>query len=272
MGDSRWAQAQRTARGKFAHKGTFGHALLIAGAHGTIGAAILAAARACLRSGVGLLTVHSSNCGLSTFSAAPEAMVHTDANERVWARPLMPRHATPLESAAASVNLPKPAMPCALLHSLAQQPKPPKPLVLDADALNIASRPDLLALLPPTASSRRTRRNLSAWSRICIGISQPTRCASGTTHVCTALRCDYRTQRAHTCTALPDGRSFTTPRATRVLAKGGSGDALTSVILAHLAQGLRAIRRHQFCVSIYMAQRVIGRLSYSAKQRCYPVI
>ena len=44
-------------RKRFAHKGTFGHALLIAGSYGMAGASILSA-RACLRSGVGLLTVH----------------------------------------------------------------------------------------------------------------------------------------------------------------------------------------------------------------------
>jgi len=44
-------------RNKFSHKGTFGHALLIAGSKGKMGAAQLAA-KACLRSGAGLLTVH----------------------------------------------------------------------------------------------------------------------------------------------------------------------------------------------------------------------
>ena len=42
-------------RAQFAHKGDFGHALLIAGSRGMLGAAQLAA-KACLRGGVGLLT------------------------------------------------------------------------------------------------------------------------------------------------------------------------------------------------------------------------
>ena len=45
-------------RKKFAHKGMFGHGLLIAGSYGMGGAALLAS-RACLRSGIGLLTVHT---------------------------------------------------------------------------------------------------------------------------------------------------------------------------------------------------------------------
>jgi ADP-dependent NAD(P)H-hydrate dehydratase / NAD(P)H-hydrate epimerase len=44
-------------RKKFAHKGNFGHALLIAGSYGKMGAAVLSA-KACMRSGAGLLTCH----------------------------------------------------------------------------------------------------------------------------------------------------------------------------------------------------------------------
>ena len=77
-----WVHTQHKPRGKFSHKGTFGHALLIAGAHGTVGAAILAA-RACLRGGAGLLTVHSPQCAYVPLQTAiPEAMVQTDTHER----------------------------------------------------------------------------------------------------------------------------------------------------------------------------------------------
>lgn len=69
-------------RDKFSHKGTFGHALLIAGSKGKMGAALLAA-RSCLRSGTGLLTVHIPQRGEVIMQAAfPEAMIsfdpHTD--------------------------------------------------------------------------------------------------------------------------------------------------------------------------------------------------
>jgi len=49
-------------RGKFSHKGTYGHALMIAGSYGKMGASVLAS-RACLRSGVGLLTCHIPQLG-----------------------------------------------------------------------------------------------------------------------------------------------------------------------------------------------------------------
>ena len=61
------------------HKGTYGHALLVAGSYGKMGAAVLAA-RACLRAGVGLLTVHVPRRGVDIMQVAvPEAMVSIDA-------------------------------------------------------------------------------------------------------------------------------------------------------------------------------------------------
>jgi hydroxyethylthiazole kinase-like uncharacterized protein yjeF len=74
-------------RQQFAHKGNFGHALLIAGSKGMAGASVLAA-RACLRSGVGLLTVHAPICNNDILqTSVPEAMVETDANETCFAIP-----------------------------------------------------------------------------------------------------------------------------------------------------------------------------------------
>ena len=68
-------------RGKFAHKGSFGRALLIAGSQGMAGASVLAA-RACLRSGVGLLTVHIPFCNnFIVQTAVPEAMTEIDIND-----------------------------------------------------------------------------------------------------------------------------------------------------------------------------------------------
>ena len=68
-------------RSKFAHKGTFGHALIIAGSAGKMGAAVLSA-MACLRSGPGLATIHVPKSGVSILqSAFPEAMLSIDPNE-----------------------------------------------------------------------------------------------------------------------------------------------------------------------------------------------
>ena len=73
-------------RDPFANKGTYGHALLIAGSFGKMGAALLAA-RGCLHSGAGLLTAHIPVCGYAILqTAVPEAMVTVDPNERIPTR------------------------------------------------------------------------------------------------------------------------------------------------------------------------------------------
>jgi len=70
----------RKPRKRFAHKGNFGHGLIVAGSYGKIGAAVLSAG-ACLRSGIGLLTCHIPKCGYDVLqTSAPEAMVMTDFN------------------------------------------------------------------------------------------------------------------------------------------------------------------------------------------------
>src|SRR5205814_10544609 len=67
-------------RNRFAHKGNFGHALIVAGSYGKIGAAVLCA-KACLRAGAGLTTVHIPRAGYAILqSSLPEAMVSSDPN------------------------------------------------------------------------------------------------------------------------------------------------------------------------------------------------
>ncbi|MEO6303502.1 MAG: NAD(P)H-hydrate epimerase, partial [Bacteroidia bacterium] len=68
-------------RNKFSHKGNYGHALLLAGSKGKSGAAIISS-KACLRSGAGLLTLHSNKSTIDALlNHLPEAMSIEDTNE-----------------------------------------------------------------------------------------------------------------------------------------------------------------------------------------------
>ena len=68
-------------RQKFSHKGTYGHSLIIGGSYGKIGAVILAA-KACLHTGSGLVSVYVPKCGYLPIQCSfPEAMVITDKGE-----------------------------------------------------------------------------------------------------------------------------------------------------------------------------------------------
>ncbi|MEI6853600.1 MAG: NAD(P)H-hydrate epimerase, partial [Bacteroidota bacterium] len=71
-------------RSNFAHKGTYGHALMVCGSYGKMGAAVLSA-RSCIRSGAGLVTAHLPECGYTIMqTAAPEIMCSMDSNNKVF--------------------------------------------------------------------------------------------------------------------------------------------------------------------------------------------
>ncbi|MDR0977386.1 MAG: NAD(P)H-hydrate epimerase, partial [Prevotellaceae bacterium] len=131
-------------RPRFAHKGNFGHALLVAGRRGMAGASILAG-RACLRSGVGLLTIHVpavNNAVLQT--AVPEAMTHTDPSEDCFTQAPDTQPYTAVGIGPGLGRAPETRTALLALIRSAQSP-----LVLDADALNILSEtPDDVMSLP----------------------------------------------------------------------------------------------------------------------------
>lgn len=119
-------------RQQFAHKGNFGHALLIAGSKGMAGASVLAA-RACLRSGVGLLTVHAPLCNNDILqTSAPEAMVETDVSETCFA---VPTDTDDYQAVGIGPGLGRSEETEAAL--IEQLEHCQTPTVLDADALNI---------------------------------------------------------------------------------------------------------------------------------------
>ena len=133
------------------HKGDYGHALLVAGSYGKMGAAVLAA-RACLRSGVGLLTVHVPRCGVDILqTAVPEAMLSIDADDHLFTS--LPANLDRYDAIAigpglGTDELTQAAM-VALLESRQEWLRKGKqlPLVIDADGLNnLAKHPEALHL------------------------------------------------------------------------------------------------------------------------------
>ena len=217
-------------RDKFSHKGTFGHALLIAGSKGKMGAALLAA-RSCLRSGTGLLTVHIPQRGEVIIQAAfPEAMISFDPHadyfttvpeisiySAIGVGPGLGQH---LESSAA-------------LERLLQTTD--KPVVLDADALNlIASNKDLLNRIPPRSIltphpkefDRIVGESNSMFERL-----KKAQSFAIEHKLCVVLKGTYTA----TCTA--SGNVYFNSCGNPGMATAGSGDVLTGIILGLLAQG-----------------------------------
>ena len=127
-----------------AHKGCFGHALLYAGSYGMAGAAVLSA-KACMRSGVGLLTVCTPPANNDILQiSVPEAMVvHTDD---MYAASDFSRYS----AIGAGPGLGKGDSQTALLDKILKSAS--CPTVLDADALNILSQNSYLQEYIPAGS------------------------------------------------------------------------------------------------------------------------
>ena len=145
------------------HKGIQGHALLIGGSYGKIGAITLAS-RAALQSGCGLVTALVPKCGYEILQIAnSEVMVLTDTNENYLSEIafcLVP------DAIGIGSGLGQEAATQKAFHKFLSTTT--KPLVVDADALNIlAQNPTWITLLPPesvlTPHPKELERLIGKW-------------------------------------------------------------------------------------------------------------
>ncbi|MBD0257725.1 MAG: NAD(P)H-hydrate dehydratase [Cytophagales bacterium] len=216
-------------RPKFAHKGLFGHALLVAGSHGKMGAAVLAA-RACLRSGVGLLTLHVPWSGYEIMQiSAPEAMCLVDTQGQYVSEV---GDTTPFNTIGIGPGLGTRMETRTAFKKLLQRTT--APMVMDADALNLLAKyPDLLPLLPPQSVltphpkefERLTDKADNDYHRLAL-----LKEFSRKHQVVVVLK------GAHTATAWPTGEVYFNIAGNPGMATGGSGDVLTGIITALVAQ------------------------------------
>ena len=217
-------------RTRFAHKGTYGHALLIAGRSGSMGAAVLAA-KAVLAGGAGLLTVmvpRSGNVILQT--AVPEAMTITDNNDAYISE--IPVNTDRFQAIGAGPGLGTEKATASMLQRLFGQYA--RPLVLDADALNLlAQHPQLLTAVPPntvlTPHPKEFDR-LFGTSENDFARIRKAKQMSIQNNVVIVLKGH------HTC-IFSGNECYVNSTGNAGMAKGGSGDVLTGFITALLAQG-----------------------------------
>ena len=218
-------------RNRFSHKGTFGHALLIAGSRGKIGAAILAA-QACLKSGTGLLTVHVPQRGEQILQTAfPEAMVDLDPNQDHFSYVSDIR---PFSAIGIGPGLGKHADSAKALEHLLQTTE--EPVVLDADALNlIAANKNILKHVParsiltphPKEFDRIAGESNNSYERLL-----KAKDFAVNHQVCVVLK------GAYTATCTTSGNVYFNSSGNPGMATAGSGDVLTGIILGLLAQGM----------------------------------
>jgi NAD(P)H-hydrate epimerase len=222
------AQSILKDRSKFDHKGAFGHALLIAGSHGKIGAAVLAA-KACLRAGVGLLTSHLPECGYAIMqTAVPEAMAMTDEDPFIFSKA---PDLTAYDTLGIGPGLGQDERTVKALAQTLENFR--RPVVLDADALNIlGANRHLLHLIPPgsilTPHPKEFQRLTGTWKDDFGRLEMQKDLAS-------SLNAVIVLKGAHTSVASEDGVHFNST-GNPGMATGGTGDVLTGILTALLAQ------------------------------------
>jgi len=216
-------------RGKHDHKGTFGHALLIAGSYGKIGAAVLSA-KAILRTGAGLASVYIPKCGYQILQISlPEAMVLTDQNEYSISK-------TPDLSSYKSIGIGPGLGTDPLTTQVVEEVLKAAniPLVIDADALNIiAENPDFFQLIPqnsiltphPKEFERLFGKIENQFERLELQVQK-----SKELQVFIILKGGY------TSISTSDGYIYFSSAGNSGMGTGGSGDVLTGMLTALLAQ------------------------------------
>jgi ADP-dependent NAD(P)H-hydrate dehydratase / NAD(P)H-hydrate epimerase len=220
-------------RKKFSHKGDFGHALLVAGSIGKSGAALIAA-EACMRSGAGLLTVHSTRETLiALLNRLPEAMGEMDPNEEFVTEF---NYKETFDAIGFGPGLGMEPSTQAVLKQVLQLHN--GKLVIDADGLNMLSEnktwlsflPQDCILTPHPGEYRRLVHIVENDFERLITLKQ----------FSIKNKCIVILKGAHSAIAMPDGTIFFNSSGNAGLAKAGSGDGLTGIILGLLSRGYSA--------------------------------
>ncbi|QNR87252.1 NAD(P)H-hydrate dehydratase [Pedobacter riviphilus] len=209
----------------FSHKGTYGHALIIAGNSNTMGAALLSS-MACLHAGSGLTTVCIPQGGLTALNATlPEVMaLPRDEYTRI-------ENPKKYQAIAIGPGLGTEAENEKLLESLIMANQA---MIIDADALNIlGERSDLIdkivanSIITPHMKEfdRLFGEHDNWWDRVQTATEQAKK-----QKIVIVLKNQY------TFVCLPTGKVLINPTGNPAMAQGGMGDVLTGIIAGFVAQ------------------------------------
>ena len=220
-------------RDDFAHKGSMGNALLIAGSYGMSGAAILAS-RACLRSGAGKVTVHTprKNYGIMQVSV-PEAVLHMDHEETYFSESV---DSDDFDALGIGPGLGQ--QENTAIAFITQLKRAQCPVVVDADGLNILANhrawitqlPKGIILTPHPKEFDRLSSSPSNGSYERLHRAQE---MAQSLHAYIILKGHY------SALCMPNGHVVFNPTGNSGMATAGSGDVLTGIITALLARGYR---------------------------------
>lgn len=231
-------------RAKFSHKGNYGHALLVCGSKGSVGAAVLAT-KAALRTGAGKLSVLAPNCAYGILqSTVPEAQVLSDPHDFVLST--IPKD-LPFDSIGVGCGLGQNAITTSALKELFKKAK--APLVIDADALNLVSKDTSLMKAIPAGSiltphvkefERLFGPSLNGFDRLHL-LSEKAQ----------ELSCIIILKGAHTAIASTDGIIYFNNTGNPGMATAGSGDVLCGMLTSLLGQSYPPLVAAKLAVFIH---------------------
>ncbi|MXV38417.1 NAD(P)H-hydrate dehydratase [Flavobacteriaceae bacterium Ap0902] len=234
-------------RKRFSHKGTYGHALIIAGSYGKIGASVLTT-KVTLKAGAGLVTSYIPRCGYEIMqSSVPEAMCLTDKDENyISSFPNIENYKSigigpGLGTDAITKN--------AFYQWLKNSDFHNKSLVLDADALNLMSQDK--SLLQYLSQNAILTPHPKEFERL-VGSSKNSldrlKLAQDFAHQNQMI---IVLKDAVTVIISPDAKVYFNSTGNAALATGGSGDTLTGIITGLLSQGYSSIQACQLGVWLH---------------------
>ncbi|HEY5826674.1 MAG TPA: NAD(P)H-hydrate dehydratase, partial [Cyclobacteriaceae bacterium] len=213
---------------KFSNKGDHGKALLIAGSYGKMGACVLSA-RSTLRAGAGLLTVHIPKSGYTIIqTAVPEAMASVDTNEQIFSSV---SELDKYDVIGIGPGLGKEKETVAAFQKVLAAGKP---MIIDADALNILSEHrELLHLIPSgsilTPHPKEFERLVGKWNNDFERLNKQIQLSN-------QLKAVIVLKGANTSIATPEGKVYFNSTGNAGMATGGTGDVLTGILTGLLAQ------------------------------------
>ena len=221
-------------RRAFASKADCGNAIIFAGSYGMLGAAVLAA-KGALRGGAGKVTVHAPRCGFFVLqNSVPCALFDVDPGDVAISQIELQRNydAVAIGPGIGTADVTIDALDSFLKIANANS----RPVVLDADALNcISYRQSMLNHLPVMSIltphegefDRLFGTQPSSYARLMKAIDEAKR-----RQIFIILKGRY------TAVVWPDGKVYFNPTGTPALATAGTGDVLTGILAAFLAQGI----------------------------------
>ena len=236
-------RAMLKPRDPFAHKGSMGHALLVSGQYGMGGATILAA-RACLRSGAGKLTIHTPDLNNDILQCSvPEAILSHDASDIRISRAISTYD---YDALAIGPGIGTHEETADALHAFIRNH--PGEMVLDADALNILGRhKEWIPEIPQDAILTPHPKELENLTGTCSDSYDRLEKAR---ELAIKMQFYIIIKGHYSMVCTPTGRVIINTTGNAGMATAGSGDVLTGILAGLLARGYSA---HEACrLGVYL--------------------